>query len=258
MAAAARARARARASSALRAEADACALSATRGCRRRRRGARRFSTARLNLHVATAAAERGGVALVDATTRGKTFPDALTKTVPMWCATLNVALRRLALREAERGQRADGDRALSGREGCETGNDKHAAAGDAWDTAIHLPPWLPASESGQIAARLEGWADELLEVASPLLAPLLCALQRPLRCLWVGQLSSLIVNEHHGGEGGLDALPFTPIVCVSASMPVADAAAQAAQAAVLAAQSVGAGTAAGAAAASDQSWLYGA
>ena len=33
-----------------------------------------FSTARLNLHVAQVAAQQGGVCIVDATRRGKTFP----------------------------------------------------------------------------------------------------------------------------------------------------------------------------------------
>ncbi|KAK9818277.1 hypothetical protein WJX72_009958 [[Myrmecia] bisecta] len=50
-----------------------------------------FSTTRLNLQVAEAAAKCGGCVIVDATRRGKTFPDALTKTIPIWAAVLNQA-----------------------------------------------------------------------------------------------------------------------------------------------------------------------
>ena len=194
-----------------------------------------FSTSRLNLHVALAAAARGGAALVDATTRGKSFPDALTKTVPMWCAVLNAALRKLATEElAARGQQQQQQQQQQQR--CEVdamgaGAERvpdFPAAGDDWDVAVHLPPWIPASEVAQIGARVDGWADELLAVCGGLLAPLAAgprALRRPLRCLWVGQRSIIIKNVHHGGdEGGLARLPFTPILCVSASMPVSSGA----------------------------------
>ncbi|CAE7487032.1 Galns [Symbiodinium pilosum] len=48
-----------------------------------------FSLARLNLHVAHMAAGSEGVILVDCTgNRRKTFPDSLSKTVPIWSAVL--------------------------------------------------------------------------------------------------------------------------------------------------------------------------
>lgn len=48
-----------------------------------------FSTRRLNFHLLELINEFNGIILVDSTRRGKTIPDALSKTVPIWCATLN-------------------------------------------------------------------------------------------------------------------------------------------------------------------------
>ena len=48
-----------------------------------------FSRTRLNLQVALAAGgDARGVVLVDSTRSGKRFPDALSKTVPIWCCVL--------------------------------------------------------------------------------------------------------------------------------------------------------------------------
>lgn len=48
-----------------------------------------FSTRRLNFHLLPMLAENGGMIIVDSTRRGKKIPDALSKTVPIWCAVLN-------------------------------------------------------------------------------------------------------------------------------------------------------------------------
>ncbi|SCW03285.1 LAFE_0G07074g1_1 [Lachancea fermentati] len=48
-----------------------------------------FSTRRLNFHLLPTIAQHGGVVIVDSTRRGKKIPDALSKTVPIWCAVLN-------------------------------------------------------------------------------------------------------------------------------------------------------------------------
>ena len=91
-----------------------------------------FSRTRLNLHVAEAAAAAGGCLVVDSTRRGKRFPDAFTATVPIWCAVVNRLVARCR------------------------GSDAPAAWRD-----VHLPPWLSASESAQVRARLDGWEREL-------------------------------------------------------------------------------------------------
>lgn len=52
-----------------------------------------FSTRRLNLHLLPILEEQGGVVIVDSTRRGKKMPDALSKTIPIWCAVLNKLMR---------------------------------------------------------------------------------------------------------------------------------------------------------------------
>ncbi|SCU97212.1 LADA_0H05094g1_1 [Lachancea dasiensis] len=48
-----------------------------------------FSLRRLNLHLLPTISHNGGLIIVDSTRRGKRMPDALSKTVPLWCAVLN-------------------------------------------------------------------------------------------------------------------------------------------------------------------------
>ncbi|RCK58090.1 tRNA A64-2'-O-ribosylphosphate transferase [Candida viswanathii] len=51
-----------------------------------------FSLRRLNLHLVLVIASAGGVTIVDSTRRGKLMPDALLKTIPIWCAVVNTVL----------------------------------------------------------------------------------------------------------------------------------------------------------------------
>lgn len=59
-----------------------------------------FSLKRTNLHLLpiiqrnTSDNEPTGCIIVDSTRRGKRFPDALSKTIPIWCAVLNLASQR--------------------------------------------------------------------------------------------------------------------------------------------------------------------
>lgn len=64
------------------------------------------------------------------------MPDALSKTVPIWCTVIN---RAIALR-----------RRVSEKDTSE------------WDEELYLPPQIvSASERAQIEARIDGWAKEL-------------------------------------------------------------------------------------------------
>lgn len=49
----------------------------------------KFSMRRLNFHLLPLLNEFGNLILVDSTRKGKLMPDALLKTVPIWCAVLN-------------------------------------------------------------------------------------------------------------------------------------------------------------------------
>lgn len=76
--------------------------------------------------------------LVDSTRSGKRIPDALSKTVPIWCAVINRAMLLLHphLRE----------------------NDTKRS----WDTALYTPPATVSKlEHHEIEKRLDGWAAAL-------------------------------------------------------------------------------------------------
>ncbi|EJD40323.1 initiator tRNA phosphoribosyl transferase [Auricularia subglabra TFB-10046 SS5] len=137
-----------------------------------------FNLRRANLHLLSLVEQRGGVILVDSTRRGKRLPDALAKTVPIWCAVINCAISR----RFHVGQ---------------------------WQTELFTPPaTVSASEHDQIKSHIEEWANELL--ASQYTLP---RLPRPLRPFWV--TPSTRVLPVRAGDG--DAAQFFPIICVSAS-----------------------------------------
>lgn len=160
-------------------------------------GAWAFSLTRLNWHVALLAANRGGAIIVDATRRGKTFPDALTKTVPLWAAVVNRAVGRYRRQHQWTTGNTDGTQDPS------------------WDTSLHLPPWIASNERTQIEARLCGWTDQLLSVGVDL-GGLTAILTKPLRPLWLGHNSRLLPPEQ---QPDLEELTFTPLYLISASEP---------------------------------------
>ena len=161
-----------------------------------------FSLTRLNAHVALACAHKGGAVIVDSTKSVvKKFPDALSKTIPIWCCVLNRALGKLKLR-------------TSGK--CETsgtGGDRESVGVGVWDSDLHLPAWIPDHEKALIEPLLDGWAEKLLSVQPSLLRRLEKELEKPLRPLWVSDRSVI----------WSDALPqfreysFTPLYLLSAS-----------------------------------------
>ena len=120
----------------------------------------KFSTTRLNLHVAQAAARAGGAVVVDATRRGKTFPDALTKTLPCWAAVLNRAVAEVRRQQ----QQQQGEQEQQQQQQHREQQQQQQGSAAEWDTDVHLPPWVPDHEAHQIRQRLEGWAASLLEV----------------------------------------------------------------------------------------------
>lgn len=73
--------------------------------------------------------------IVDSTRAGKRIPDALSKTIPTWCATVN---RAIAKKFPD-------------------------VAPGSWDINLYTPPQVvSAQEHSQIEARLNGWADALV------------------------------------------------------------------------------------------------
>lgn len=52
----------------------------------------RFSMRRLNMHLLPILNQNDGIIVVDSTRKGKLMPDALLKTIPIWCAVINSIL----------------------------------------------------------------------------------------------------------------------------------------------------------------------
>uniref|UniRef100_A0A7S3XDB8 Initiator tRNA phosphoribosyl transferase n=1 Tax=Picocystis salinarum TaxID=88271 RepID=A0A7S3XDB8_9CHLO len=151
-----------------------------------------FSLSRLNLNVAKVAAQKGGCIIVDATRKGKKFPDAMNKTIPIWTTVLNRAIR---LR----------------RESHELPGNAHPQS--RWDTALHLPLWVSDVERSAIEGRMDCWVQNLIQVAKEELLDLSDALQKPLRPLWISQNSVVWLNE----IPKVHELDFHPIILLSAS-----------------------------------------
>ncbi|KAH8679636.1 tRNA a64-2'-o-ribosylphosphate transferase-like protein [Tricladium varicosporioides] len=55
-------------------------------------GVWKFSSRRLNLHLLEVIGLKDGCIIVDSTRRGKRMPDALSKTIPIWCSVINRTL----------------------------------------------------------------------------------------------------------------------------------------------------------------------
>ncbi|KAL4955170.1 tRNA A64-2'-O-ribosylphosphate transferase [Aspergillus filifer] len=112
-----------------------------------------FSFRRLNLQILPLAREHGGCIIVDSTRRGKLMPDALSKTIPIWCAVFNRALFPS-------------------------------------ETAYHsveLPPnYLGASEESQIEGRIDGFVHSLKSLKLDL-DELRQQLGKPIRVAWANR-----------------------------------------------------------------------
>lgn len=129
-------------------QADTCYFKSTDG----HAGQWQFSMRRLNIHLVALIAEHGGVCVVDSTRRGKKMPDALLKTIPMWCAVLNFI--------------------KFGPEG---------ASADNW---LRTAPVVPRSEHSQMSARVPQFAHEA-QLLGVVTTEKLRQLDRPLQPCWV-------------------------------------------------------------------------
>ncbi|KAK4203826.1 putative tRNA A64-2'-O-ribosylphosphate transferase [Triangularia verruculosa] len=117
----------------------------------------KFSTRRINLHLLDVIGEHNGCIIVDSTRRGKRHPDALSKTVPTWCAVLNRVL----------------------------------FPDDPSSHTLHVPPnAVSDSEASQISARLPDFVDSFLSLKIDL-GPLRSQVKKPLRPFWITQDDAL-------------------------------------------------------------------
>ncbi|KAG1772087.1 tRNA A64-2'-O-ribosylphosphate transferase [Suillus occidentalis] len=147
-----------------------------------------FNLRRPNLHVLPLICAHAGLLLVDSTRAGKRMPDALSKTVPIWCAVINRAVLKTT--------------------------PKMNVDADFWNTKLYTPPGVvSAQEHDQIEQRLDEWADDL--VASFYVLP---KLQYPLRPIWITPSTTIFpIFPDTDAERR-----FYPIICISASKQVLD------------------------------------
>ncbi|THV06174.1 initiator tRNA phosphoribosyl transferase [Dendrothele bispora CBS 962.96] len=137
-----------------------------------------FNLRRPNLHLLPLIVTHDGIVLVDSTRSGKRIPDALSKTVPIWCAVVNRAIRL-----------------------------RYPNKVDNWDIALYTPPTVVSkNEHNEIENLLDNWAKDLQESSYSL-----PELQRPLRPIWLTPASSGFPHFSNNSQ------PFIPVVCVSAS-----------------------------------------
>ncbi|SPN97632.1 related to 2`-O-ribosyl phosphate transferase RIT1 [Cephalotrichum gorgonifer] len=142
-----------------------------------------FSCRRLNLHLLDLIEENDGCIIVDSTRRGKRMPDALSKTIPIWCAVINMALFP----------------------------DLPASH------TLHTPPnVVPSTEHAQISALLPTFLSSL-QALNLDLPSLRSKLSKPLRPYWVTPETRL--QEQQEGAGPREAVfeDFRPVVCCTAS-----------------------------------------
>ncbi|KAH7122577.1 initiator tRNA phosphoribosyl transferase-domain-containing protein [Dendryphion nanum] len=117
-----------------------------------------FSTRRVNLWVLGCVGREEGCVIVDSTRRGKSMPDALSKTIPIWCCVLNRAIFPEKTEAHE---------------------------------LFTSPQAVSASEHAQIEKRIDGFVRDFLSICKPDLPSLRTQLQKPLRPIWVTQNSTL-------------------------------------------------------------------
>lgn len=117
----------------------------------------KFSVRRLNLQLLDLVGRDGGCVIVDSTRRGKSMPDALSKTVPVWCCVMN--------------------RALFPGEGV---HELHTA-----------PQAVSESEHTQIERLIDGFVREFLDICEPDVELLRSRIRKPMRPIWVTQTSSV-------------------------------------------------------------------
>ncbi|KAJ8473864.1 hypothetical protein ONZ51_g7596 [Trametes cubensis] len=140
-----------------------------------------FNLRRPNLHLLPLIIANRGIILVDSTRAGKRIPDALSKTVPIWCAVIN---RAVALTHPDK---------------------------EDWDDELYCPPIaVSEQERTQIEARIDEWAAAL--VKSSYVLP---ELPLPLRSLWLTPSTSVFPQLPDDDE-----LACLPVICVSASKQV--------------------------------------
>lgn len=155
------------------------------------------SLRRPNIHLLDTLLNHHAAVVVDVTRSGKKFPDALTKTIPIWCAVIN---------------------AIANLNTCQCRPENRSCA---TCSIVHCHPSVPSSEVSHIQALLPrfiaSWngSQHILNEIVPAIQKASNSRLKPVRCLWTRPGDAL----WYGGPVPLHEMDFTPIICVSASKP---------------------------------------
>ncbi|KAJ3184084.1 hypothetical protein HDU85_001935 [Gaertneriomyces sp. JEL0708] len=156
-----------------------------------------FNMRRMNLHLVPTICSSRGCIIVDSTRNGKRMPDALSKTIPIWCCVINNAVAAL---RAEQARDSEADSI-------------------AWDATFHsLPTLVSRNEHEQIVEKIPTFVEKLLG-SRVNLASLTSIMEKPLRPIWMTPATTLR-NAFEWGDR-MD-LPFYPVILLNASEVVPD------------------------------------
>ncbi|KAF3284894.1 hypothetical protein TWF970_011171 [Orbilia oligospora] len=132
---------------------------------------------RLNLGILELIGQNRGCIIVDSTRRGKSIPDALSKTVPIWCAVMNSVLF--------------------------PGSSEGGAKVELPENAVS------ASERAQISKLIDGFSKQLRELQLDT-QKLAAQLRKPMKPVWITRETDVADIEYIGEE-------YNPVYLLSAS-----------------------------------------
>ncbi|RIA84745.1 tRNA A64-2'-O-ribosylphosphate transferase [Glomus cerebriforme] len=168
-----------------------------------------FNLRRLNAHLFDIIIKNGGCIIVDSTRHGKRIPDSHSKTIPIWCCTINNAIKKfrdsitLDAKLSKPSEPIKNDLAW---------NDEKIE----WDTEFHsLPSLISKSEHDQIASLIPQFAQKLLNSGFDMQS-LSNKLKKPLRPLWFTPSSNIFLHN----LPDYTKMSFYPVICLSASQMV--------------------------------------
>ncbi|KAG9307815.1 hypothetical protein G9A89_023380 [Geosiphon pyriformis] len=183
-----------------------------------------FNLRRFNSHLIDIISKHGGDTftqsfryrsiVVDSTRRGKRISDALSKTIPIWCSTINQAIDNF--------RHQNSLSPISEKLQSEGISIDESSDEIPWDIEFHSPPsTVSKSEHDQIAAMIPRFAEKLLACSSRFnsginIAELSSKLLKPLRPIWVTPDSKIYAN----GPPDYTQLSFFPVICLNASQMV--------------------------------------
>ncbi|KDQ56388.1 hypothetical protein JAAARDRAFT_208086 [Jaapia argillacea MUCL 33604] len=152
-----------------------------------------FNLRRPNLHLLPTIITNRGIVIVDSTRSGKRIPDALAKTIPIWCAVINRAVYR--------------------RHHLCVPKQEEVEEEEEWNMKLYTPPTsVSPQEHKQMEDRLESFVEALL-ASSYTLPPL----PSPLRPIWITPATSVFPSLPSNNS---NPESFIPIILVSASKQV--------------------------------------